>query len=96
MRKWLLLPAIVFILLSLCVVQQRQCAPHFGELVPQYTAMAFTGDAGKVTAAFGIAQPPPADAPPTARNFPWLPVLLGLTVVIGALVYSAKRRNKGT
>lgn len=68
MRKRLLLPAILFALLSLFWVQHVYCT----------------------------VQPPPADAPPTARNFPWLSVLLGLTVVIGALVYSAKRRNKGT
>lgn len=37
-------------------------------------------------------QPAPTDQTPPSRTFPWIPLLLGLAVVIGAIAYFIKRR----
>jgi nitrite reductase (cytochrome c-552) len=42
--------------------------------------------------ASGNAQPAPVEETPDARTFPWVPLLLGLAVVIGAITYFIRKR----
>ncbi|MDW7649891.1 MAG: ammonia-forming cytochrome c nitrite reductase subunit c552 [Bacillota bacterium] len=57
-------------------------------------AVSFATDAREQSAeAIGAKPSPPAEEVPPARSFPWVPVLLGLSVVAGILAYFIKYRK---
>jgi nitrite reductase (cytochrome c-552) len=61
------------------------------ESLEQATAYATSASDQAVQALGAQPQPPGEDVPP-ARRFPWVPLLIGVAVVVGTLAYFIKRR----